>query len=420
MASNPRSTASPHVVVMVTSSYPRFPGDIVGTFMEPIAHGVAARGHVVHVIAPWHPRITRPAVEGGVHFHFYRYAPHPSLNVFGYAGALREDVALRTSAWLAAPFALLAGWHAAKRVAREVGATVMHGHWVIPGGATAWLAQPSLPLVVSLHGSDVYVAERHAAVGRVARQVFEHADWVTACSEDLRRRALNLGASRDASNVVPYGVDAQRFGPSLDARHAVRRRMNLADDVPVVAAVGRFVRKKGFEYLVEAMGRLAAQGSRAVLVLGGDGDLDAELRERATRAGAADRILFAGRLEHHQVAELFAAADVVAVPSVRDDAGNVDGLPNVVMEALASSTPVVATPAGGIGAVIRQEETGVLVAERDAEGLARALATLIADPQRRTRLGQAARADVVARFGWAEVARQFEAAYDAARETHHR
>src|SRR5262249_6146443 len=72
-----------HVVVMVTTSYPRFPGDSVGTFMEPIARSVAARGHEVHVVAPWHPLVTRPSEEHGIRFHFYRYAPLRSLNVFG-------------------------------------------------------------------------------------------------------------------------------------------------------------------------------------------------------------------------------------------------------------------------------------------------------------------------------------------------
>src|SRR3954468_11911002 len=121
------------VVVMVTTSYPRFPGDSVGTFMEPIAQSVAALGHEVHVVAPWHPLVTRPAEEHGVRFHFFRYAPFRSLNVFGYAAAMRADVSVRGAAYLAAPLALMAGWAAALRVARRFHATVMHGHWVIPG-----------------------------------------------------------------------------------------------------------------------------------------------------------------------------------------------------------------------------------------------------------------------------------------------
>ncbi len=108
-----------HVVVMVTTSYPRFPGDSVGTFMEPIARAVAALGHEVHIVAPWHPLVARGAEEQGVHFHFYRYAPLRALNVFGYAVSMRADVRLRSAAYVAAPLALAAGWRAARAVARR-------------------------------------------------------------------------------------------------------------------------------------------------------------------------------------------------------------------------------------------------------------------------------------------------------------
>ena len=97
-------------VVMVATSYPRFPGDTVGTFMEPIAQGLAARGHEVHMVLPWHPRWQRGAREGGVHVSPLQVrAASPSLNVFGYAGALEADERLRGAAVAAAPLALAAG-----------------------------------------------------------------------------------------------------------------------------------------------------------------------------------------------------------------------------------------------------------------------------------------------------------------------
>jgi glycosyltransferase involved in cell wall biosynthesis len=114
------------------------------------------------------------------------------------------------------------------------------------------------------------------------------------------------------------------------------------------------------------------------------------------------------------VAGHLAAADVAAIPSVRDDAGNVDGLPNVVMEALASGTPVVATPAGGIASVVHDHETGLLVPERDAAALAAAIARLLDTPELGETLGRRARADMEARFGWGRVAERFEAAYERA------
>ena len=398
---------------MVTTSYPRFPGDSVGTFMEPIAKHVAALGHDVHVVAPWHPLVQRRREEDGVVFHFFKYAPVPALNVFGYAAGLRADVRVRGAAWAATPLALAAGWFKAMRVAQKRGATVMHGHWVVPGGAIAARARPSLPLVVSLHGSDVFVAERNAAVARVARRVFRRAGFVTACSEDLARRAVGLGASAERMEVVPYGVDVARFRPSPETRDALRRRVHAAPGQPLIVAAGRLVRKKGFEYLIDAL-PLVRSEPPPLLVLAGAGDLDADLRARAARGGAADRIVFLGNVAQDEVGEWFAAADIVAAPSVRDESGNVDGLPNTVLEALASGAPLVTTSAGGIASVVEHERTGLLVPERDAGGLARAIDGLLGDPGRARVFGLAGRSLVEERFGWRRVAERFSAAYDRA------
>lgn len=382
--------------------------------MEPIATSVAARGHDVHVVAPWHPLVARANEEQGVHFHFYKYAPIQSLNVFGYAAAMRADVSLRGAAYLAAPLALAAGWRAARKVARTAGATVMHGHWVVPGGVTAALAAPSRPLVISLHGSDVYVAETFAPARIAARRAFQRAGYVTACSEDLARRATALGADPSRTETIPYGVDPARFQPSPDVRSRTRRELGIPEGATLVVAAGRLVKKKGFEYLVDAIG----QAPGLHLAIAGDGTLAEDLRARAAAVGATDRIRFLGNRTQDDVAALLAAGDIAAVPSVRDDSGNVDGLPNVVLEALASGTPLVTTAAGGIGAVVDHERTALVVPERDAAALATALQRLAADRALGQALGAAARELVRARFGWARVAERFEYAYDRALALH--
>ena len=404
----------PHTVVMVSSSYPRFPGDLTGTFVEPIAHGVAARGHTVHMVVPWHPLVERPAREGNVHFHFYRYAPAPKLNVFGYAGALRADVSIRWAAYAVTPFALAAACRMTRRVVARSQATVVHAHWVIPSGAVAAASTRAAPLVVSLHGSDVFVAERHAAIRQAARYAFRRAAWVTACSEDLRTRAIRIGADAARSEVTPYGVDVTRFRPDRAARERLRRGHSIARDAEVVLAAGRFVRKKGFEYLIDAVAALAPRRPALRLVLAGNGDLDGELRRRAAAQGVADRVLRLGAVTQSDVAGWLAAADVAVVPSVRDDAGNVDGLPNVVLEALASGTPVVATPAGGIGTVAIDRRTALVVPERDPAALARAIDELLSQPLLATELGRAAREEMCASRTWGRVAERFEQAYDRA------
>lgn len=401
-----------HSVVMITSSYPRFPGDTVGTFLEPIAHGIAARGHAVHIVAPWHPLVRRGHREDGVHYHFFRYAPAASLNVFGYAAALEADVRLRRSAWLVSPLAVTAGWCLARQVARACGATVMHGHWVVPGGIIARLAAGRLPLIVSLHGSDVYVAERHRLPALAARSAFRRAAWVTACSRDLRDRAVGLGARADRIEVVPYGVDTGRFRPDAGSRARARVAMGVDDRAALLLAAGRLVRKKGFEYLLDATARLIREQPRVVLALAGGGDLEGELRQRAAALGVQDHVRFLGVVPQDRMPELLAAADLAIVPSIRDDEGNVDGLPNVVMEALASGTPLVATTAGGIAEVVTDHETAVLVPERDAAALARAIEALLTDPGRRIAIGHRARAMVQQRYTWAHTAERFEDIYN--------
>ena len=406
-----------HVVVMVTSSYPRFPGDTVGTFMEPIARGVAARGHAVHVVAPWHPSIDRPAQDAGVHFHFYRYAPGGFPHAFGYAGALKADVRLRASAVAVAPMAVAAGIRAARHVARSANATIMHGHWVVPGGFMGLLARGGrLPLVISLHGSDVYVAERHRLARWAARAAFTRAAWVTACSTDLRDRAIAIGAAAERSEVLPYGVDTARFSPAPEGRSAARERLGHGGPSPIVFTAGRLVRKKGFEYLIEAAARLAPRWPALRVVIAGGGDLDAELRQRARNAGLAGTVQFLGAVPQSDMPAWLSAADIVAVPSVRDDEGNVDGLPNVVMEALASATPLVSTAAGGIGSVVQHGRTGLLVPERDADALAAAIETLLTNEQLREQIGQAARREACERYTWDRFAERLEEVFDLAVE----
>ncbi|HSP92190.1 MAG TPA: glycosyltransferase family 4 protein, partial [Vicinamibacterales bacterium] len=389
-------------------------GDTIGTFMEPIATGIAARGHEVHVVLPWHPRLARGPVENGVRFHPFRYAPHPGLNVFGYAAALQADVRLRGAAYLAAPLALAASYLAVRRVAAEVGATLLHGHWIIPSGAVVTAARRELPTVVSLHGSDVYVAERHAFARAAAQAALRRLDWLTACSDDLRDRMIALGADPTRAVTIPYGVDPRRFRPDEALRTEGRRAMGAAPGDLVLFTAGRFVRKKGFEYLIDAVARLAPRWPALRLVIGGGGDLEAELRARAAERGVSGRVGFPGVLAQDAVAACLAGADLAVVPSVRDDAGNVDGLPNTVMEALASGTALVATRIGGIPSVVEHGRTGWLVAERDAGALEAALDRLLADPHARAAIGSAARADVLRRRTWPMVAEAFEQVYDRA------
>jgi glycosyltransferase involved in cell wall biosynthesis len=403
-------TVRRHVVVMITTSYPRFAGDGIGSFIAPIAKGVAARGHDVHLVAPWHPEIRLPDEQDGVRFHFYKYPPLTRSSAWGYATGLKADTALRPAAWATAPIAFAWGCVKARQVAARYGATVLHAHWVIPNGVIAAASARGRPFIVSLHGSDVFVAERSGVAGRGAKYAFDRAGWITACSDDLRARAITLGARETRIDTVPYGVDSARFAPSAEVRAAVRRELGIGDS-PFVFTAGRLVRKKGFEYLIDAASALDSVAGLRVGIAGG-GDRQEERAARAAPLG--DRVMLLGNRSQDEIARLCAAADIIVVPSVRDDAGNVDGLPNFALEALASATPVIASQAGGLPQAIEDGVTGRLVPERDAQAIAASIRALLGNPDDAQRLGRSARSHVIKRFGWDETAARFESAYERA------
>jgi glycosyltransferase involved in cell wall biosynthesis len=402
-------------ILMLASSYPMYPGETTAPFIEEIAAGAAARGHAVTLLAPWHPQIRRAPVERGVRLRFFRYAPHPALNIWGYAQSLLSDTHVKRRALAAAPFALAASTLAMLRTlaaARRAGAPfdLVQAHWVLPNGPPAALAARAyrLPLVISLHGSDIYLAERGRAMAAVAGGAFRSAAAVTACSSDLRDRGVRLGARPATSTVIPYGVNTQQFRPDEGARAIVRAELGLADNAPLVMGLGRLVAKKGFGILLDAWPRVLAQAPLATLCIVGYGDLRGQLEDQARRLGVGERVRFAGQLERGRAAAYIAAADVFALPIVRD---GVDGLPNVLLEAMGAGRPVVASRVAGVPDVLDDGVHGLIIPERDPAALAAAILRLIADRPFAERLGRAARARIEQELTWEKTCERFERVY---------
>jgi len=392
-------------VLMVTSSYPKFPGDVTAPFIESIARSVAERGHAVDIVLPYHPDLRRDGAEP-VRFFPYRYAPREDWNLWGYAQSLQADVRVRRVVYLLAPLAAWALRSAVSERLRETRYDVVHAHWVVPNAALILdiVRAHRAPLVVSLHGSDAFLAERLAPARALARRALRAAGAVTACSGDLRARAVRLGAAPARTRTVPYGVDVEAFSPALPSA-GMRRRFGIADGALFVLGLGRLVEKKGFASLLEA----AAQAPGVHVVIAGEGDLRRGLEQQARDLAAP--VTFAGALDRGEAAQALAAADVVAVPSVVDRAGNVDGLPNSLLEGLASGRAVVASRVAGIPDVVEDDVNGLLVIPDDVPALAAALRRLAAEPETRARLGREARRRAEGSLSWRSAGRAFEECY---------
>jgi glycosyltransferase involved in cell wall biosynthesis len=241
-------------------------------------------------------------------------------------------------------------------------------------------AKAGLPLVVLFHGYD---ASHRPTLDRYLpdyRRLFIHASAIVAVSRQMRSQLIDLGAAPEKVAFNPYGIDVEAFSSG-----------HPEDAPPTLLAVGRFVDKKAPDLTIAAFAKIADRLPKARLEMIGDGPLEASCRQRARELGVAEGVLFRGPLPHTEVARAMHRARCLVQHSVTPDSGDMEGTPLAILEAMASGLPVIATRHGGILDVVGDGETGLLVDERDVDGMAKAMARLTENPETAARMGEAGR-----------------------------
>jgi glycosyltransferase involved in cell wall biosynthesis len=392
-------------IAVITSSFPRFQGDGAGSFIYSLTRSLTRLDHEVMVFAPDDPEVVA-RWQADVTVKRVRFVLPRSWSRLGHAHSLSADVRMK---WHAYPLVILFSLFAVLELLREVrrhGSDVIYAQWLIPGGFIGAVVSEltHVPLVVAVHGSDVFVAE-HANILRPAvSSILGTARHIVACSGDLARRVAMLGFPEDRITVVPYGVDVDRYKPDPTARRLLRETLAIASEQRVVMSMGRLVHKKGFGYLVQAMPQVLARCPNTTFIVAGEGELRAQLQAMAQEAGVLQHVLFPGHVPWHLTPQYLAVADVLVIPSVLDDAGNIDGLPNVLLESMATACAIVATEVAGIPEVVRHGDNGLLVPQKDVSTLAAAICRLLEDSALRQRLGTQARLTTTSSHGWTQIA----------------
>jgi len=262
---------------------------------------------------------------------------------------------------------------------------LIDAHYLYPDGVAAVLLGRSLgkPVVITARGTDVNLLPEYRVPRRLIRWAAARAAGLITVSEALRERLIELGVPGSRIEVLRNGVDLELFAPQ--DRAAARRELGLAADGPIVLSVGSPLPLKGVDLVIRASAALR----NTTLIIVGEGPATSGLRRLAKDLNLGERVRFLGLMAQLRLATVYNAADVLVLASARE------GSPNVLLEALACGTPVVATAVGGVSEIVRSRAAGRLVQERTPQAIATAIRDLLADPPARAAVRAYAE-----RFAW--------------------
>jgi glycogen synthase len=294
-------------------------------------------------------------------------------------------------------------------LAREWRPDVVHGHdWLVAQAAVLVQESAQVPFVLTVHATEagrqsgVLTTDLSRDIDSTEDWGVRHADAVIVCSDVMRDEVATL-FGREASGiaVIPNGIDPEEWRTTDARRRTMRRRYGT----PLVVYAGRLEVEKGVQTLIDAMPllRRSVPGARAVVI--GEGGAARDLRAHARRRRLGDVITFLGYVSETDLRALVGAADVAVVPSLYEPFGF------VALEAIVLGAPLVVARTGGLATIVDDGRTGWQFAPGDARALAGTLSEALSDPREARRRVTAARADVVARYGWPTIAEQTDAVY---------
>ncbi len=355
-------------ILSFTTLFPNLAQPTHGVFVENRLRHLILSTRVTNIAVvapvPWFPAGLAPLFPGYAKFAF---VPHEETRGSLHVIHPRYPVIPKIGMTLAP--ALLCAWclPVVRRMQRQCGDfDLIDAHYVYPDGLAAVMIGKIIgkPVVVTARGTDINLIPRYRLPREFIRWAAKGAAGLIAVSQALKDEMTTLGIDPARITTLRNGVDLEMFRP-FD-RRTERAKLGLSG--ATLVSVGALIPRKGHDLIISALALLP----RHSLLIVGEGPEGAALEQLAKRLGVANRVRFLGRIDHRDLAPIYSAADALVLASSRE------GWPNVLLEAMACGTPVVASNIWGNPEVVTRPEAGVLMKERSVEGVAAAVNTLFA------------------------------------------
>lgn len=375
-------------LLVTASTFPRWEGDTEPRFVLDLCKKMGEWFDIT-VLVPAAPGAKEKETLEGVKVIRYHYFPIHKWETLCYPGAIVPRIKEKKIRVLLVPFLFLGLY--CQMIKRLKDYDYVHAHWLIPQGIVQSLFKK--PYIVTGHGGDV-TSLNAGIIKKLKIRCLKRAQHVTVVSDDLRMKIKKILPELEPS-VISMGVDTAKFG----GQYAVENYFGQGDR-KVVLFVGRLAEKKGVSYLIKAMEHIDA-----LLVIAGDGPLKQSLMEQAK--DQRDKIRFIGAKTHDELRVMYASADVFAAPFITAKDGDKEGLSVVVLEALASGLPIVASKVGGVGELLTDRETALLCEEKNTKQLSDAILAVLHDEELGSMLSRNG-TELVKHYDYKEIAKRYD------------
>jgi glycosyltransferase involved in cell wall biosynthesis len=395
-------------VCILTTSFPLYEGIAVGIHVIEQARHLVKLGVEVDVLAPHHQGALRQETIDGVRVHRFRYMWPEQWQTLCYGAGMPTNI--RNSWWARAqlPFLLTFFTLNGLWIARHC--DVIQANWSMAGLAGVLLSKVlNKPVVLIMYGAEIFVLKDNP----ILKFIIKQSDHVIGISQYTLDKTIQVQRPQ-AYSLIPPGVDVNRFRKRADTAHVRRKLAQQGIDfsIPLVFALGKFIERKGFDYLIEAIAML--QESQPVqLMIGGRGPLKEALQQQVSKLGIVDQVVFLDYIPDDELPAYYTVADVCVSPSIIDLQGDTEGLGMVLLEALACETPCVASRVGGIVDIVQDGINGFLVEPKNSAELADKIQWLISSDELRQEMGTQGRLFVEEHFSWQAKAHEILTVYQA-------
>jgi len=394
-------------VLVLATTFPRWPGDTEPTFVFQLSETLAKKGHQIFVLAPHALGAKLEEEQSGLQIFRFRYFWPVRLQRLCYEGGILPKLKKSILAWVnLPPFLICQAWAIGHHICNEK-IDLIHVHWLLPQGvfAALWSLYFKIPIVTTIHGTDFFVF-RKSVVGWMIHWVMKKSNALTVNSQKMKD--LLPSPLKNKVHLLPMGVDFDLFY-SGDKSHT--REILKLKQQPILLAVGRLSEQKGFRYLVEALPLVLSEIPTIRLFFIGEGPEKVRLDRLVKKLNLGKAVQFLGAIPQSLLAGYYRASDLLILPSIQTRAGEEEGFGLVLAEAMASGIPTIGTPTGGIPSLIEDQKTGLLVEEKNPEALAEAILKLLKDETLRDSVIQCAMQKIKDRLGWEKIAEGFHHVY---------